>query len=209
MSQTTAMTPESPPTVQQLLAFYLEAGVDCALTDEPVNRLSDPDLMPAAREAAPAQPASGPLPAAAATTPVRARRTGGAGGRHPVGAGSRAHRAVARRAAGAAGEVRRLRAEVHRHAAGVRRRQPAGARHVRRRGAGPRRGPRGPALRRPLRQIARPHAGGDRARPHQRLYRQCRALAAARQPHADAAGDRKSACRSSSARSSWSIRTCW
>ncbi len=39
------MTPEGAPTVQQLLAFYLEAGVDCALTDEPVNRLSDPDVL--------------------------------------------------------------------------------------------------------------------------------------------------------------------
>src|SRR6187431_2048864 len=52
MSQPPAMTPEGAPTVQQLLAFYLEAGVDCALTDEPVNRLSDPDVMPAAPEAA-------------------------------------------------------------------------------------------------------------------------------------------------------------
>ena len=42
------MTPDSAPTVQQLLAFYLEAGVDCALTDEPVNRLSDPDTAPRA-----------------------------------------------------------------------------------------------------------------------------------------------------------------
>src|SRR6266550_3291234 len=41
-------TPEPAPTVQQLLAFYLEAGVDCALTDEPVNRLADPDIAPAA-----------------------------------------------------------------------------------------------------------------------------------------------------------------
>jgi uracil-DNA glycosylase family 4 len=40
------MTPESAPTVQQLLAFYLEAGVDCALTDAPVNRLSDPETAP-------------------------------------------------------------------------------------------------------------------------------------------------------------------
>jgi len=40
------MTPDSAPTVQQLLAFYLEAGVDCALTDAPVNRLSDPDIAP-------------------------------------------------------------------------------------------------------------------------------------------------------------------
>jgi uracil-DNA glycosylase len=42
------LTPEPAPTVQQLLAFYLEAGVDCALTDEPVNRLAEPDSIPAA-----------------------------------------------------------------------------------------------------------------------------------------------------------------
>ena len=48
------MTPDPAPTVQQLLAFYIEAGVDCALTEEPVNRLSDPDIIPAApRENAP------------------------------------------------------------------------------------------------------------------------------------------------------------
>src|SRR4051794_1296794 len=52
------MTPEPAPTLQQLLAFYLEAGVDCALTDEPVNRLSDPDMAaPPAAEAASAKPA--------------------------------------------------------------------------------------------------------------------------------------------------------
>jgi DNA polymerase len=38
------VTSEPAPTVQQLLAFYLEAGVDCALADEPVNRLADPDV---------------------------------------------------------------------------------------------------------------------------------------------------------------------
>jgi uracil-DNA glycosylase family 4 len=42
------MTPDSAPNIPQLLAFYLEAGVDCALTEEPVNRLSDPDIVPAA-----------------------------------------------------------------------------------------------------------------------------------------------------------------
>ena len=42
------MTPDSAPTARQLLAFYLEAGVDCALTEAPANRLSDPDLAPAA-----------------------------------------------------------------------------------------------------------------------------------------------------------------
>jgi uracil-DNA glycosylase len=48
------MTPDPSPTVRQLLAFYLEAGVDCALSDTPVNRLADPDMLPAAVEATPA-----------------------------------------------------------------------------------------------------------------------------------------------------------
>ena len=50
------MTPEPAPTVQQLLAFYLEAGVDCALMEEPVNRLSDPDVAPRPSETAPRRP---------------------------------------------------------------------------------------------------------------------------------------------------------
>ncbi|MGD9839113.1 MAG: uracil-DNA glycosylase family protein [Afipia sp.] len=33
------MIPEPTPTARELLAFYLEAGVDCALSDTPVNRL--------------------------------------------------------------------------------------------------------------------------------------------------------------------------
>ncbi|CAN5535703.1 uracil-DNA glycosylase [soil metagenome] len=41
------MTPDPAPTIHQLLAFYLEAGVDCALLDEPVNRMADPDVAPA------------------------------------------------------------------------------------------------------------------------------------------------------------------
>src|ERR1700694_2830281 len=53
MSSTPLAAPDSAPTVQQLLAFYLEAGVDCALTEEPVNRLSDPDVIPGLRETAP------------------------------------------------------------------------------------------------------------------------------------------------------------
>jgi uracil-DNA glycosylase len=56
------MTPEPTPNVQQLLAFYLEAGVDCALAEEPVNRLSDsdpvpgPSEIPTPREIAPPSP---------------------------------------------------------------------------------------------------------------------------------------------------------
>jgi uracil-DNA glycosylase len=38
-----SIVPEPAPTVQQLLAFYLEAGVDCALADAPVDRLAEPD----------------------------------------------------------------------------------------------------------------------------------------------------------------------
>src|SRR5580704_4606728 len=61
------MTPDPAPTLQQLLAFYLEAGVDCALTDAPVNRLSDPDTVPAARELPnPVRTVSTPMPAAMA-----------------------------------------------------------------------------------------------------------------------------------------------
>ena len=47
------MTPDPVPTIRQLLAFYLEAGVDCALMDEPVNRLADAEAS--VRE--PAEPA--------------------------------------------------------------------------------------------------------------------------------------------------------
>jgi uracil-DNA glycosylase len=55
------MTPDRAPTVRELLAFYLEAGVDCALMDEPANRLSD-----AAVARAVAQPSArtGPTPLA-------------------------------------------------------------------------------------------------------------------------------------------------
>src|SRR6187551_432954 len=50
------LIPEPAPNVRQLLAFYLEAGVDCALAEEPVDRLSEPDapIAPApVRETAP------------------------------------------------------------------------------------------------------------------------------------------------------------
>ena len=36
--------PEPAPTIRQLLAFYLEAGVDCALAEEPFDRLAEPDV---------------------------------------------------------------------------------------------------------------------------------------------------------------------
>jgi uracil-DNA glycosylase len=62
-------TPEPAPTLKQLLAFYLEAGVDCALTDEPVNRLAEPDAVPAvARRETAAPHAVREIPAA--TPPI-------------------------------------------------------------------------------------------------------------------------------------------
>jgi uracil-DNA glycosylase len=45
------MTPDRAPNVQQLLAFYLEAGIDCALTETPVDRLADPGKLVAFHEA--------------------------------------------------------------------------------------------------------------------------------------------------------------
>jgi DNA polymerase len=67
------MTPEPAPTVSQLLAFYLEAGVDCALAETPLNRLADPDLAPVASEAAPpraVRTAAPPPPARAEPAPA-------------------------------------------------------------------------------------------------------------------------------------------
>src|SRR5262249_59302613 len=63
--------PEPAPTVQQLLAFYLEAGVDCALGDEPVNRLADPEFAPEPRAAVVHQQ---PVRAAPLPPPVAAPR---------------------------------------------------------------------------------------------------------------------------------------
>jgi len=60
------MTPDRAPSVHQLLAFYLEAGVDCALNDEPVSRLIDEAAAAAAEPRAPrgdvAMPPAGPSP---------------------------------------------------------------------------------------------------------------------------------------------------
>jgi uracil-DNA glycosylase family 4 len=68
MSGHSAMTLESAPTIQQLLTFYLETGVDCALTDEPVDRLADADLVSAESQT----PVTRPLTAVAAVPAARA-----------------------------------------------------------------------------------------------------------------------------------------
>jgi uracil-DNA glycosylase family 4 len=68
------MTPEPAPTIRQLLAFYLEAGVDCALADEPVNRLSDPDITPAPPRTEPQQTPPPPRSSMQSPAPVPAAR---------------------------------------------------------------------------------------------------------------------------------------
>jgi len=65
------MTPDRALTAHELLAFYLEAGVDCALMDEPVNRVSD-ERLAAARDApqsSPVRPAPAPMPMARTEAP--------------------------------------------------------------------------------------------------------------------------------------------
>jgi uracil-DNA glycosylase family 4 len=61
-----AMIRDPQPTARQLLAFYLEAGVDCALSDEPVDRLVDPDIA----KAPPQTPPSAPVKAVGTPAPA-------------------------------------------------------------------------------------------------------------------------------------------
>src|SRR5438477_6209095 len=96
MSRQAAVTPENAPTVQQLLAFYLEAGVDCALAEEPIDRLSDSELISAASR--PAQP---PTPQPSGAIPVA---------RHEAGPGTEAAILSAREAARTAPTLDALRA---------------------------------------------------------------------------------------------------
>jgi len=67
------LTPEPAPTLSQLLTFYLEAGVDCALSEEPIDRLSDSGQGEALKAPSPAAEtiatrAPRPLPASVAST---------------------------------------------------------------------------------------------------------------------------------------------
>lgn len=63
------MTPERMPTPQELLAFYVEAGVDCALGEEPVNRLADDMPAPPREASAAAQHETPPVARAERTLP--------------------------------------------------------------------------------------------------------------------------------------------
>jgi DNA polymerase len=65
MDTSPTSTPERPPTVRELLTFYLEAGVDCTLLEEPQNRLLDPEIVPQPA-AIPSSPVNRTAPAAVA-----------------------------------------------------------------------------------------------------------------------------------------------
>jgi DNA polymerase len=58
------LIPEPAPNVRQLLAFYLEAGVDCAVMDEPVNRVSDESVAARRDQPLPVAPAPAAMPVA-------------------------------------------------------------------------------------------------------------------------------------------------
>jgi uracil-DNA glycosylase len=58
------MTPDAAPSLRQLLAFYVDAGVDCALDDAPVNRMHDDEV------ASTAPPSAEPTPTAV-SAPLR------------------------------------------------------------------------------------------------------------------------------------------
>jgi uracil-DNA glycosylase family 4 len=73
------LTPEPAPTLAQLLTFYLEAGVDCALSEEPVDRLSESERpetfkapSPAAETIAPRAPRALPASVVSTTEPMPA-----------------------------------------------------------------------------------------------------------------------------------------
>lgn len=93
------MTPERTRAARDLLAFYLEAGVDASIGDEPVNRLGSDatEHTPVAAEgrSPPSTPEKAPAPQAA---PRPARETSGAIARAPL----RTDRASPQRFAGAA-----------------------------------------------------------------------------------------------------------
>ena len=65
------MSPEPSSSARDLLTFYIEAGVDCAVSEEPVDRLADEDipppvLAPVARQ----KPALGATPSQPALIPA-------------------------------------------------------------------------------------------------------------------------------------------
>ena len=72
------MTPERNLSPQELLTFYVEAGVDCAIGEEPVNRLADDTPLPqdhateAPRERTLPPPAPRPAPAPTVAPPPEA-----------------------------------------------------------------------------------------------------------------------------------------
>ncbi|ETR76804.1 DNA polymerase [Afipia sp. P52-10] len=70
------MMPERLPTLQELLAFYVEAGVDCALEETPVNRLADEVVSPPqptlTSERSLPERTLPPVPASARTVPAAA-----------------------------------------------------------------------------------------------------------------------------------------
>ena len=167
-----------------MLRWLAEMEVDVAVGDEPIDRrASAPVPSPSTSPLLPLRPAEPPLRAPAPAPPLLTSSPQAV----VLAAREQAERGNPGGAAGYARAVRGLRLASDGLSPGLRRRRAEGRVMLVGEAPGARRTARD-ALRRPLRPAARPHARGDRPRPHPGLHRQHRALAAARQPHADAAG---------------------
>ena len=196
----------TPHEAADALRWLAEMGADEIIGEEPVNRLAAPAPRPAA-----------PAPAPAARTP--ARDTGAMPARPvaevpAVPGASPAARCMSLAEIASALEsfdACPLKKTATRlcFADG----NPRGARDAGGRGAGPRRGHPGQALRRPLGPASRPDAGSHRPVTQRAgpgglgLHHQRDLLAPARQPHAHRGRDARCACPSSCARSSCRSRT--
>ncbi len=176
------------------LRWQIEAGADEAIMDTPIDRFAAPPAPEMAAAIRPVASATAPAPAGVtdriqvAGPYVPPPLAPAASSANSPGEGASAHALAA-----AANTLEELRAALAGfEGCGLKRTatnlvfadgNPAGARHVHRRGAGRRRGPPGSALRRGQRPIARPHAGRHRAQPqNQRLYFQRAVLAPTGQP---------------------------
>ncbi len=95
------MTPDRSKAARELLAFYLEAGVDALLAEEPVDRFADQDPPRGLAEAAEAAARRPPAPLRRAQPPPAAAATASAGPAAPLAPDAAASdaRALARKAA--------------------------------------------------------------------------------------------------------------
>ena len=168
----------------ETLRWWVEAGVDLAVDETPHDRFAAPSPSPR----------SAPAPVVWPRRPAGRRRESSRPRRRPTRRVAR--RSTWRRRAQSLDELRGLLEKFDGCALKATATQLVfsdGAPNARvmlvGEAPGGGRGPARATVRRPRRSIARSHARRHRPRSQQGLYRQCRAVAPARQPDADVAGD--------------------